>query len=206
MEAILDLIKDMKLYLEDGGPVMLLLVALTFILWFGIAFRLLNIKRGSKKDLRVLLKEGLDKGFIKGNGFLITGINKAIDVRINHSGNIFHYLDEALFDLIEELGKYRSIVRTAVIIAPLAGLLGTVSGMIEMFDSLGSQTFYSQSGGIANGISQALFTTQFGLVVAIPGMLIGRAIDRREDSIKEEFDQLKEFLNCYKGGGNEIHS
>ncbi|MDZ7829411.1 MAG: MotA/TolQ/ExbB proton channel family protein [Halofilum sp. (in: g-proteobacteria)] len=42
--------------------------------------------------------------------------------------------------------------------------------MIETFESLGDMSLFSQSGGIAGGISQALFTTQLGLAVAIPGM------------------------------------
>lgn len=85
-------------------------------------------------------------------------------------------------------------MRTIVIVAPLLGLLGTVNGMIEMFQSLGTQTFYSQSGGVAQGISQALFTTQFGLVIAIPGLIVGGLIDRRERQIREDIYQLKELL------------
>jgi biopolymer transport protein ExbB len=54
-------------------------------------------------------------------------------------------------------------------IAPLLGLLGTVMGMIETFDAvaaLGGNT----GTRVAAGISQALITTQFGLVVALPGV------------------------------------
>ena len=61
-------------------------------------------------------------------------------------------------------------------VAPLAGLLGTVAGMIETFDSLGSMSLFSQSGGVAGGISQALISTQMGLAVAIPGLLAGRIL------------------------------
>jgi len=54
-------------------------------------------------------------------------------------------------------------------VAPLLGLLGTVVGMIQTFDAVAA------GGGdtgtrVAAGISQALITTQFGLVVAVPGV------------------------------------
>lgn len=53
--------------------------------------------------------------------------------------------------------------------APLLGLLGTVMGMIQTFDGVTSD---AQGVGrrMADGISQALITTQVGLVIAIPGM------------------------------------
>jgi biopolymer transport protein ExbB len=67
--------------------------------------------------------------------------------------------------------------------------------MIEMFESLGSRTFYSQSGGVANGISQALLTTQLGLLIAVPGMIVGRLLDRREGKMRSEIEQIKEYVN-----------
>ena len=75
-------------------------------------------------------------------------------------------------------GRGAALGRTIVAVAPLLGLLGTVSGMIEMFESLGTGTFTSQEGGIAGGIAKALFTTQLGLGVAIPGFVATRLLDR----------------------------
>lgn len=54
-------------------------------------------------------------------------------------------------------------------VAPLLGLLGTVMGMIETFDAV-SAIGGSTGSRVASGISQALITTQFGLVVAVPGV------------------------------------
>jgi biopolymer transport protein ExbB len=84
--------------------------------------------------------------------------------------------------------------------APLIGLLGTVIGMIETFDSLADAELFSQSGGIAGGISQALFTTQLGLVVAVPGLIIGRILDRKADKMLLDLDQIKDIL-CVKEEG-----
>jgi biopolymer transport protein ExbB len=105
------------------------------------------------------------------------------------------------------MSKYRVLVQTIVITAPLLGLLGTVTGMIETFDSLGDMSLYSQSGGIAGGISQALFTTQMGLAVAVPGLIAGRMLQRKETSLLREIAQVKDILcaeSRIKGETDEI--
>jgi biopolymer transport protein ExbB len=89
---------------------------------------------------------------------------------------------------------------TIVAAAPLIGLLGTVIGMIETFDSLADSVLFSQTGGIAGGISQALFTTQLGLVVAVPGLIIGRILDRKQDNMITDLDQIKDILSTKEEG------
>ena len=74
---------------------------------------------------------------------------------------------------------------TGVAIAPLLGLLGTVGGMIETFKGIGGSELFSQSGGVAGGIAQALLTTQMGLVVAVPGILLARILDKRADKLQQ---------------------
>lgn len=94
----------------------------------------------------------------------------------------------------DELSRYKSLVKTVVVIAPLLGLLGTVSGMIETFDSLADMSLFSQSGGIAGGISQALISTQMGLAVAIPGLIVGRLLERRQTALMIEMEETIENL------------
>ena len=91
--------------------------------------------------------------------------------------------DETWWFIEGEVRRYSTLVRTIVMVAPLAGLLGTVAGMIETFDALGDMSLFSQSGGIAGGIAQALVTTQMGLAVAIPGLVVGRLLDRRAHAV-----------------------
>jgi biopolymer transport protein ExbB len=63
--------------------------------------------------------------------------------------------------------------------------------MIETFSSLGSGAMYTQSGGIAGGISEALVSTQTGLAVAIPGALLARLLDRRQQRIEHALDAME---------------
>ena len=84
----------------------------------------------------------------------------------------------------------RNVIKSLVVVAPLLGLLGTVVGMIETFDSLGSMQMYSQGGGIAQGISQAMVTTEMGLIISIPGLLVARWLDQKEKSVWDLFQRM----------------
>ena len=182
-------------YLGQGGFVMWPLLASALLLWFGIGYRVMFVRRGTGLETRQLLRRFVEEGGRRTTGYLDEAVRRGVAVVSRHEGDVRRYLEDEFFPLQAELGKFRTLVRTVVVVAPLLGLLGTVNGMIEMFQSLGNQNFYSQSGGVAQGISQALFTTQFGLVIAIPGMLIGGLIDRKEHKIREDIEQLKDLLS-----------
>lgn len=191
-----EIVEELLSYMEQGGFVMWPLLAVTLALWFGIAYRFASLRRGAKGDVRLLVNRYQADPDSSAHGFVDTAAKQGVKVRRSNEGDIRRFLDDELFGLAEDMRRYRTLVRTLVLVAPLAGLLGTVSGMIEMFESLGDQTFFSQSGGVANGISQALFTTQFGLVIAVPGMVVGRLLDRHENTMREEIEQIKDLLNC----------
>ncbi|RZA05465.1 MAG: MotA/TolQ/ExbB proton channel family protein, partial [Moraxellaceae bacterium] len=73
---------------------------------------------------------------------------------------------------------YMGIVATSAAVAPLLGLLGTVSGMINTFKMMtifGSGDVSTVSGGI----SEALITTELGLIVAVPSLVISAILTRQ---------------------------
>ncbi len=76
------------------------------------------------------------------------------------------------------LEKYQRILATTAYLAPLLGLLGTVSGMIEAFDTI-SQHTVGDPALLAGGISEALITTAAGLVVAIPVVIMHKIVQSR---------------------------
>ena len=71
---------------------------------------------------------------------------------------------------------------TCASIAPLLGLLGTVSGMVHTFKTI-QQFGFGNPVLLADGISEALLTTQAGLLVAFPLMLVYNYLESRVDSI-----------------------
>lgn len=80
------------------------------------------------------------------------------------------------------------IMKICVTTAPLLGLFGTVTGMLATFGALASGSGGEKTMGmIAKGISEALITTETGLVIALPGLFLQYYLARR-------FDRYKTFL------------
>lgn len=91
-------------------------------------------------------------------------------------------IQEAANQVVHELERYLNVLGTLANVVPLMGLLGTVLGMIEVFNAILIQGT-GNTGVLAGGISVALYTTAFGLVVAIPATFAHRYFQRRVDTI-----------------------
>lgn len=181
-------------YVRSGGFIMWPLVIGTFVLWYALGYRFLTLQRGSARSVRVLF-ERYRAGLARPpRGVLDRAVVRGLELARVHQAQLRRVLDDAFANVESQLGRGRVLIWSIVAVAPLAGLLGTVTGMIETFDSLGDMSLFSQSGGIAGGISQALFTTQMGLSVAVPGLILGRLLDRRQAMLERELDQLKDIL------------
>lgn len=181
-------------YIRAGGGVMPPLVACAGILWYAIGARWRLLKRGSRKNVRVLLKKYSEGRAKPPNGIIDQAIVRGLQIKSNRTEHLRRYLDEAFGDFESQVRAHSTTITVVVAISPLLGLLGTVSGMIETFSSLGGMSLYTQSGGIAAGIATALFTTQLGLVVAVPGVIVKSILDRRQHQIELDLSQIKDLL------------
>lgn len=182
-------------YFAQGGFVMWPLLLSTIVLWYVLGYRFVTLQRGSTSTVHTLLDEAR-KATSKRMEAGVIDSACALAVRIASSarGALRPVLDDAFQATRKELGAGKSIVNSLVAAAPLLGLLGTVTGMIETFDSMADQAFFTQTGGIAGGIAEALFTTQMGLVVAVPGVIFGRILDRRQTVLEEELDRIEDIM------------
>ncbi|MDJ0652696.1 MAG: MotA/TolQ/ExbB proton channel family protein [Xanthomonadales bacterium] len=185
---------ELKIYFEQGGYVMPPLIVATVVLWTAIGYRFSLLKRGSARSVRELLRRAKKGKLKKSKGMIDGAVLRGREVVKAHPDDPRPFLDGAFAGYEKELRTYTALITSIIAVAPLLGLLGTVGGMIETFDSLGDMSLYSQSGGIAGGISQALFTTQMGLAVAIPGLLAKGYLDRRQDKMEMELEQVKDLL------------
>lgn len=182
-------------YLAAGGWwIMLPLAAIAAVLWYGIGSRWAILRRGSDRNIRVMLAR-----YERGEGGKIDGIVDAavvrgLSLRGEQPRDLRRVLDDAFGNFSRDIKRHRVLIGTLVAIAPQIGLLGTVTGMIETFDSLADMALFTQGGGIAAGISTALYTTQMGLAVAIPGYLAKGVLDRRQAQIEMDLAQLKDIL------------
>jgi len=205
-------INEWHAFVQQGGFVMIPLAVAVLILWYAIGYRYAVIKRGNPRSVRRLIRRyreanGQYQGELQPSGIIDSAIVQGLELAKTYDKNLRRYLDDAFSNYIRDMGKYSRLIMTIVAAAPLTGLLGTVAGMIETFDSLMDANLFSQGGGgIAGGISQALFTTQMGLVVAIPGLILGRALDRRADRIERELEQIKDMLCSQDVSHNEVES
>lgn len=90
--------------------------------------------------------------------------------------------------------KATSQIRLSVVLvstAPLAGLLGTVTGMLSTFAGLAGGTGGNTVDLVAGGISEALITTQTGLLLAIPGYALIHLLRRRRDEVDSFLNRLE---------------
>ncbi len=97
-------------------------------------------------------------------------------------------MEEATVQISHDMERYLTALGIIASIAPLLGLLGTVVGMIDVFDSLMAEGA-GNANVLAGGISTALITTAAGLSVAIPALMFHRFFLRRVDELIVDVEQ-----------------
>ncbi len=97
-------------------------------------------------------------------------------------------IEEAASQVIHDMERFLTILGTIATVTPLLGLLGTVFGMITVFNDI-MMHGTGNAGLLAGGISQALITTAGGLSVAIPAMIFHRYFLRKVDTIVVTMEQ-----------------
>ncbi len=186
-------------FMNAGGVIMWVLFILNLGLWYGLGYRYLIMQRGTKGNIRRLIdkheKRGAQKVYVGLLDYAVADARKAYQ-SVMHIQALKprEFIYDALFPYQIAVGRYSTLVKTIVVLAPLIGLLGTVMGMIETFDALTSGSMFSQGASISGGISKALFTTELGLVVAVPGLLIGKVLDKKEEKYLLEFEQIADII------------
>jgi len=97
-------------------------------------------------------------------------------------------LGEAILKETPKLERWNILIKIIAVVAPLLGLLGTVTGMIITFQSI---TLFGTGDPklMAGGISQALVTTVLGLSVAIPTVLLYTLVNSRSKRLQEILEQ-----------------
>lgn len=97
-------------------------------------------------------------------------------------------MKEKALEQIENLEKKLSILGIVSYISPMAGLLGTVLGMIKSFRAIALEGA-GDPNVVANGISEALITTAAGLLIAIPAIIAYNLFNRKVDKIMMEIEK-----------------
>jgi biopolymer transport protein ExbB len=111
---------------------------------------------------------------------------------IDNLGQPRQLLEEILYEKILDtrprLNNLLPVIATTAAITPLLGLLGTVTGMINTFNLI-SLFGTGDTRILSSGISEALVTTEFGLIVAIPALIIHAVLSRRIRTILGDMEK-----------------
>ncbi|MCD6153626.1 MAG: MotA/TolQ/ExbB proton channel family protein [Syntrophobacterales bacterium] len=188
----MDIVANAYEYLRQGGQVMIPLILTSLWMWFLIGERLIYFRRMNRGNLS--LRETVEMLSDKplpgtSNGLINRVVASFLKERTGNSK-----LDRGILELsaMRErsfIRRYLSVIAVLAAVSPLFGLLGTVTGMITTFDVI---TFFGTGNAkaMAGGISEALITTQSGLLVAIPGLFMSAFLVRRADSLENRLDEL----------------
>jgi len=162
---------------DQGGTVGYVIIALGILALFLSVWRLLALwLMGAKVAMQLKSKEPKD------NNPLGRVLKVAAENRNKDRETLELKLSEAIFKERPALERALAFLKIISVVAPLLGLLGTVTGMINTFQAI---TLFGTGDPklMAGGISQALVTTVEGLVVAIPVVLLHTIVSGRSRKI-----------------------
>lgn len=189
---------DWFAYFEQGGPLMFILAAFSVV---GVSLaleRLLLLRPSMISPPKFLetVKEHIVNGDPDAALELCEKTRQPV-ARIIEAGLIRRHLPrEWIRDGIENQGKEESvhlekhlgIIAVIAKASPLIGLLGTVTGMIEVFRQIAVEGIGNPA-ALSSGISQALLTTAAGLVVGIPALVVHHFLYQRSDRLIGEMER-----------------
>lgn len=164
-EFILVAYEYIRDFMELGGPVLYLIAALLVIMWFMIIERIFYIRGPHKKAVQAAMDEW--------------------ESRKERSSWTAHQVREQLVSNVgSKLKENLSMIQACVALAPLFGLLGTVTGMIEVFQVMAINGT-SNARAMAGGVSRATVPTMAGMVAALSGLFLSFWLQRKTEQERE---------------------
>ncbi len=201
-------------WMEAGGPIVIILGLLSV---YSIALVVLKLIQfwgllGGRRDREAAL-EAWERGDRSDARKLVTGgknpINTVISAAMEGMAKrwdkslLREEVERVANSEIETLGRHLRTLEVLAVVSPLMGLLGTVLGMIESFQSLELAGGSANAAVLAAGIWQALLTTAMGLIVAIPAAIaanmLGARLDRAGHAIEDSVTRLYVADRGYAG-------
>lgn len=148
-------------FIELGGNVLYLIAAVTFLMWTLIFERFWYFRAEHK----ILLREATEMWENRSE---------------RRSWSAHAVRDGLISDAADRITGSLPLIQTCVMLCPLLGLLGTVTGMITVFDAMATMGGNARS--MASGVSQATIPTMSGMIASLSGVLGATLIKRRVDT------------------------
>lgn len=192
-------------HMSKGGPVMVPILLLgafavgVFALkWYQVA----RVRVAGPADLKLILTSlslGHREKALKHARSVTGPVGEMLGMAIHHSDEPKEYVEEVMYEQMlttkPRLERFVPFLALSAAAAPLLGLLGTVTGMINTFNMI---TVFGTGDPktLAGGISEALITTEYGLIVAIPSLLLHAVISRKVKGVLGSMEQTTvAFIN-----------
>lgn len=167
MQPLLDTIASLRAFLDQGGIMMYVIALLTLVMWTLIFERFSYFKGDLQGDVQ--------EYFI------------AWEARRERKSWHAHQIRTAMISRVNNrINSNLDMITALVALCPLLGLLGTVTGMIEVFSVL-STSSGGDTRSMANGVSKATIPTMAGMVSAITGLFANTYLARLADDEKALF-------------------
>ncbi len=171
MQWFIDALESVRDFLEMGGPVLTLIGWTIFAMWILIVERLIYFQTGLKQLSREVLDSWNGRGERK--SWYAHRIREGMISEFSMSANV------AI-----------PVIQTLVALCPLLGLMGTVTGMIEVFDVM-ALSGSGNARSMASGVSRATIPTMAGMVGALSGVFLVTLLTRR---VEREVENLEDSL------------
>ncbi|MFO1055142.1 MAG: MotA/TolQ/ExbB proton channel family protein [Planctomycetota bacterium] len=184
-------------HIEKGGPVMVPIFVVAGLALIVILYKWLSLsmlRRPSRRQLATLLEAVADQdddAALEMAQSMRGPIGRMLAAGVAHINESKDLIEEVMYEKMLQtrlrLQRLLPFVAIAAASAPLLGLLGTVTGIIKTFKQItvfGAGDVKSLSGGI----SEALITTEYGLIVAIPSLLLHAFLSRKVRAVLGEME------------------
>ncbi|OUS06435.1 hypothetical protein A9Q81_02595 [Gammaproteobacteria bacterium 42_54_T18] len=170
MGWFIEALQSVREFLEAGGYVLLSIGVLTWIMWFLIIERVLFFNIGIKQEVQQVYDNW--------------------NMRKDHNSWYAQQIRQRLVSHICLKTNFAlPTIRTLIMLCPLLGLLGTVSGMIEVFEAL-TQGESENIRSIASGFSKAIISTLAGLVSALSGLIAFNFLNKKALKINQHLTHI----------------
>lgn len=199
--------KNVTEYITSGGMVGWIIVMLGGLAMVLIALRAVFLKSASSASEKILSgiksyvvehdisgAQAWCKKFKGSTSRVVSATLRNLDRDRDHLEDI---VAESILHESPVLNRFGAVIMVIAAVTPLLGLLGTVTGMISTFDII-TEFGTGDPKLLSGGISVALVTTQLGLIVAIPALILGNLLSGWSNRIKDDMEKAAlNVINIY---------
>ncbi|WP_034797882.1 MotA/TolQ/ExbB proton channel family protein [Hyphomonas beringensis] len=164
---------ELQAFLDRGGPVLLVIMLATFFMWGLILERLFYFRFAHKQVAAEAIAEWRS--------------------RSDRKSRLAHWVKDKLVSEVRMKAEQNvQLTKAMVALAPLLGLLGTVTGMVAVFDIM-AITSGADAKAMSAGVSRATIPTMAGMVASLSGILFTSGMDRRVSRSVQQVEDAMEI-------------